>query len=64
MGFTPKTYLEKTRILKAKELLIQSSLNNTDICFTVGFQSLSQFYSSFRKQTGYSPKQYREMNKL
>jgi AraC family transcriptional regulator of adaptative response / methylphosphotriester-DNA alkyltransferase methyltransferase len=61
VGCTPRVYLENVRIRTSKDLLIEGSQSNTEICFAVGFQSLSQFYSIFRKHTGCSPKQYKKM---
>jgi AraC family transcriptional regulator of adaptative response / methylphosphotriester-DNA alkyltransferase methyltransferase len=61
VGCTPRVYLENVRIRMSKNLLTKGSLSNTEICFAVGFQSLSQFYSIFRKHTGCSPKQYKKM---
>lgn len=55
---TPKAYLQRIRIKRAEELLQQSTLNNTEICFTVGFQSISCFYATFRTITGFSPKAF------
>jgi AraC family transcriptional regulator of adaptative response / methylphosphotriester-DNA alkyltransferase methyltransferase len=60
VGYSPRDYLQKIRVGKAKELLIDSSLNNTDVCYVVGFQSLSSFYAVFRKHIGVSPKQFRQ----
>lgn len=60
-GCTPKEYLQRIRIDKAAELLAHSSLNNTDICLTVGFRSVSGFYTAFRQHMGLPPKKYRKI---
>lgn len=57
-GVSPKVFLQTTRISKAKELLEKQELNSAEICFTVGFQSLSTFYAVFRGITGVSPGAY------
>lgn len=57
---TPHQYLTERRLEKAKELLAASELSVTEICFTVGFQSLGSFSSLFHKQIGHSPSFYRE----
>lgn len=57
---TPKEFLQGIRVNKAAELLVRSKRNNTDICLTVGFKSLSGFYSAFRLQKGCSPREYRK----
>ncbi|MCA0454174.1 MAG: AraC family transcriptional regulator [Chloroflexi bacterium] len=56
---TPHQYLVGQRIAKAKELLRNSDLSITEICMTVGFESLGSFSSLFRKVAGVSPSAYR-----
>ncbi len=63
MNLTLKQYVIKLRIGKACELLRQTELDNTTICFEVGFQSLSNFYNEFGKIVGMSPKKYKLLSK-
>lgn len=56
---TPYQYLVDLRIAKAKELLRNSDLSITDICASVGYNSLGSFSTLFRKSTGVSPRAYR-----
>jgi AraC-like DNA-binding protein len=56
---TPHQYLTEKRIEKAKHLLISSDLSVTEVCFEVGFQSLSSFSSLFPKCVGHPPTLYR-----
>jgi AraC-like DNA-binding protein len=56
---TPHQYLVGQRIAKAKELLRNSDISVTEICFTVGFESLGSFSTLFRKAAGLSPSAYR-----
>jgi AraC family transcriptional regulator len=56
---TPHSYLRRLRLQKAAELLRQSNLPITDICYAVGFQSLGSFSSLFQKQNGLSPSAFR-----
>lgn len=58
-GFTPRSYLQRIRIDRAKALLSENGMNNTEICYAVGFQSLSRFYEAFRRIMGVSPRKYR-----
>jgi AraC family transcriptional regulator, regulatory protein of adaptative response / methylphosphotriester-DNA alkyltransferase methyltransferase len=58
-GYTPKEFLRTVKIDQAKELLVKDELNNTEICYGVGFQSLSSFYANFRMVTGISPREYK-----
>ena len=57
---TPHQYLTRKRIEKAKELLALSDLSVTEICFTVGFESLGSFSMLFHRAVGWSPSVYRE----
>ncbi len=57
---TPHQYLVGQRIAKAKELLRSSDLSVTEICVTVGFESLGSFSTLFRKVAGMAPSAYRE----
>jgi AraC family transcriptional regulator of adaptative response / methylphosphotriester-DNA alkyltransferase methyltransferase len=58
-GVTPRLYIEKFRIDKAKELLLSTTSTNTEVCFQIGYESLSSFYKAFQKHVGYSPKEFR-----
>jgi AraC family transcriptional regulator len=58
-GETPHSYLRRLRLQKAAELLRYSDEPVTDICLSVGFQSLGSFSSIFQKETGFSPSAYR-----
>lgn len=56
---TPHQYLMQQRITKAKDLLRNSDMSVTEICFEVGFESLGSFSTLFRKIAGTSPSAYR-----
>lgn len=56
-GRTITEYLRFIRISKAKEKLLEGALV-THAAFECGFESISAFYSSFKKETGYSPKSF------
>ena len=56
---TPHEYLTRRRIERAKELLAESELTVTEICFEVGFESLGSFSTLFHKVVGWSPSIYR-----
>ena len=58
-GETPRAYLARRRIERAKTLLRTANLSVTEICFLVGFASLGSFSSRFRQLIGMSPSQYR-----
>jgi AraC-like DNA-binding protein len=58
-GETPRTYLTRRRIERAKTLLRSANLSVTEICFLVGFASLGSFSARFRQLVGRSPSEYR-----
>jgi AraC-like DNA-binding protein len=58
-GETPRTYLTRRRIERAKTLLRTANLSVTEICFLVGFASLGSFSARFRDLVGQSPSRYR-----
>mgnify|MGYP002510984864 FL=1 len=58
-GFSPHQYILATRISSAKFLLQSTGDSVKSICFTVGFSSESSFCTSFKKETGVTPSEYR-----
>jgi YesN/AraC family two-component response regulator len=60
VGISPWDMLNRFRILRARELLKTSDANITEIAIQVGFDDPSYFGRVFSKQTGLSPKAYRE----
>jgi transcriptional regulator GlxA family with amidase domain len=56
---TPHEYITRKRIERAKQLLAESKLTVTEICFEVGFESLGSFSTLFHKIAGWSPSIYR-----
>ena len=51
--------LMKTRIDKAKELLLHDSLTMGDIAVECGFGSASYFHTIFKQETGLTPLNFR-----
>ncbi len=58
-GKTFATYLTDIRIKTAQALLVRTEYTYSQIGYSVGFCSQSHFTSTFRKLTGYTPKEYR-----
>ena len=58
---TPHQYLTKKRIALACELLGERKLSVTEICNSVGFESMGSFSMLFKKETGIGPKVYRNI---
>ncbi len=59
-GITPHQYLIQKRLAKAHELLRNENLTITEICHTIGFESLGSFSWMFRRHFGCSPEQLRK----
>jgi AraC-like DNA-binding protein len=60
---TPHQYLINIRLAHVQQLLIESERPVTDICFSVGFESLSSFSWLFKQRFGRSPLAYRRQKK-
>ena len=56
-GKTPYNYLKQVRIQKACELL-ESTRTVQEVCFAVGYDSLSSFSGLFKRATGSTPSDY------
>ena len=61
-GTTPMAYVRNARISQAKNLLLHSDMNITQISLAVGFQSIHHFSSAFKKIVGVSPAVFKEKN--
>lgn len=58
-GKTPHQYLTFVRIGKAMQLL-RTSIPVTEVCYAVGFETLSAFGSLFKRIVGLSPSAFQE----
>jgi len=59
-GMTFTDYLGRTRVEKAKNLLLNPHLRVSEIAYAVGFQSLTHFNRRFHELTGESPTHFRD----
>jgi two-component system response regulator YesN len=59
-GMTINEYLIEVRISKAKEMLGDFRNKLYDICFAVGYKDPAYFSKLFKKQTGFSPTEFRD----
>ena len=58
-GKTPHQYLTTVRIEKAKELL-HTNASVREVCFSVGFNSVSSFTGLFKRYTTLTPSVYQQ----
>ena len=58
-GQTPYQYLTMIRIAQAKRLL-RTEKTIREVCFAVGFDSVSSFTALFKKITGVTPSAFRQ----
>jgi AraC-like DNA-binding protein len=58
-GETPRAYLTRRRIERAKDLLRAANLSVTEVCMLVGFDSLGSFSARFKALVGVAPTEYR-----
>lgn len=59
-GVTPYNYLKKVRLRKADELLKSSNVSVRDVCFKVGYSSISSFSALFKKEFGAPPLKFQK----
>ena len=58
-GESPHTYLLTRRMERAAALLRTTDRPVTDVCFSVGLQSIGSFTTSFKRTYGVTPSVYR-----
>ncbi|MEC0121801.1 bifunctional transcriptional activator/DNA repair enzyme AdaA [Paenibacillus apiarius] len=65
-GITPVEYIQRTRISKAIEYLTTSDKAIAEIALRVGIPNTAYFITLFKKRTGHTPTDYRQLysNKL
>lgn|GEM_PF-2546268 len=61
-GFSPKDYIIRLRVTKAKELLEHSGLALTDISNLVGYEDEFYFSRVFKRITGMTPSSYAKLS--
>ncbi|SRR5579864_5033791 len=60
-GETPSEFVRRRRIDRAKQLLARDHLPVTEVCLSVGYESLGSFSTLFRSIVGKSPAGYRRV---
>lgn len=62
-GITPVEYIQQVRVHAAKKNLIQTNKAIGDIAISVGMTNTPYFITLFKKKTGLTPAQFRQMSK-
>jgi AraC-like DNA-binding protein len=58
-GLPPAKFISAMRLNEAKRLLLNTNHSITDICFDVGYNSLSTFTRRFTQRVGLGPREFR-----
>lgn len=61
-GFALHQYVIDRKVKRAESLLARTDLPIVEVCFRVGFASVSHFTSLFGERTGLTPRAYRKAN--
>lgn len=61
---TPLKWVRNRRLDKAKELLAETALSVTDVCFSTGFENIAHFSKVFKERFGLPPSEFRQQLKL
>lgn len=64
VGVSPHTYLVSTRLNTARFYLASSDLTVKEIAYSCGFTNVSSFCTSFKKNVGLTPMDYRAAHNL
>ena len=61
VGMAPIDFLRHLRMERARQLVGGSTMNVSQIAYSVGFTDPKYFTRCFKKETGYTPTEFREM---
>ncbi len=61
-GYTPAQFVLNERIQLAKKWLLKKECSITQACFNSGFENLSHFTHTFKKEVGMAPSQFKKMS--
>lgn len=63
IGQSPYQYILQKKIQKAKIIITKTDVKLYSLAFELGFESYSNFFIAFKKQTGCTPDYFRKINK-
>ncbi|UJF33411.1 helix-turn-helix domain-containing protein [Paenibacillus hexagrammi] len=61
---SPLKWVRNRRLDKAKELLAETALSVTDVCFSTGFENIAHFSKVFKERFGLPPSEFRQHLRL
>lgn len=61
---SPLKWIRKRRLEKAQQLLIETNLSVTDICYSSGFENIAHFSKVFKEEYGLPPSEFRQQFRL
>ncbi|WP_234489489.1 helix-turn-helix domain-containing protein [Paenibacillus sp. S28] len=61
---SPLKWVRNRRLDKAKELLAETVLSVTDVCFSTGFENIAHFSKVFKERFGLPPSEFRRQLRL
>jgi len=59
-GMSPLEYVQRQRIIQAKNILADTKVSITDACYQSGFNNLNYFTRLFKRMEGVTPSAYRK----
>ncbi|MDR3118867.1 MAG: AraC family transcriptional regulator [Mediterranea sp.] len=62
-GYAPAKYFHELKLRKAKQLLVETSRSVKEISYMLDYKSTEYFFSLFKKQTGFTPLEYRSFGR-
>ncbi|MCD8166470.1 MAG: AraC family transcriptional regulator [Bacteroides sp.] len=62
-GYAPAKYFQELKLRKAKQLLVSTSQSIKEIAFLLDYTSTEHFYTLFKKNTGFTPTEYRNFGR-
>lgn len=61
-NMSPHQWIRERRLDRAKELLMNTPMSVTDICFMTGFENVAHFSRAFKERYGCSPISYKQQH--
>ncbi len=62
-GFAPAKYIQSVRFNRAKEDLTNTDKSVKEIAYEMGYDDYEYFFTAFRRNTGMTPKEYRNFTR-